>query len=268
MTESTAVRVQLANYPHLEHLMLIDKGQGATVLRSALELADYVSQKRRSVPRPQDVDFLDYVRQRFPEGLPDEEEAEDIDGEEAEEEIIFGMKRSELADQVIEALTDYRGILQNHHSRGEAKALEVLKHDANPLQASRFFTIDGKKISQKEFFGEDKPDIKGMLQGLLYAGRYLSHVDLVKYLMLSDFHMVEHMQNEHIQALLQIQPALKYQQENNITIGKRVEGTGFFDLGDEATKARKDCPACKSEKWNTKEEDYAFCPSCYGGGLK
>lgn len=260
------VALNLDKFTGLQALLRQDKKRFTETLQRAMALADYAAKKGEAVPSIQDFDYLRYIKMEYPDGIPTSKEL-NADIQEIEEKL--GMTREEFIEQVLDAFLDYKGILSWHHHKGEAKAMEILKHDAtNPLGVNHYITLRGEDVTPEEFWGGEKPNLKELLQKMFYVGRYLSHVDLVRYLMLGEFHLYTNMQNEHIRELLQIQPALKYQQEHDIVPGTLVKGTGFFDLGEEATKPRKDCPACKSLDWITSEKDFVYCLRCYGGGYK
>jgi hypothetical protein len=175
----------------------------------------------------------------------------------------FQIPYASLLLEVSEAFFDYKGILKHHHKPREAKMLEVLQHENNPLISKNFYRIeDGEQVTKEEFFG-GKLKVKDWLQSMLYAGRYLSHADLVRYLTLNEYALVERMQNDNIAELVRIQPALNYQKGHDLIVGKLLKGTSFFDCGYiKVLNANRDkCRLCLSDNFFDYEE-YRLCNDC------
>lgn len=225
------INLNLDNYPHLKDLAETDQMSFSMFLKNIMEFADVSIAEKHHIQ----------ARQHFDMSFPS------------------------LLGELVDALFDYKGILSHHHSPKEAKLLEILGMENNPLLAKNFYRIeDGEMISREEFFAGEG-SIKEWFQSMLYAGRYLSHADLVRYLTLGEFDLVERMKTDRIIELLKIQPALAYQAQHDLIVGKRVSGTGFFDCGNRTIDPnRTECFICLVKGEITKFEDYLFCHNCLG----
>lgn len=177
----------------------------------------------------------------------------------------FNLSLPELMTQIIEAFFDYKGITSHHHSPQEAKMLEMIEMENNPLASNKFYRVeDGEQVSREEFFGGDL-SVKEWLQGMLYAGKYVSHEDLSRFMTLGEFDLVERIKTDRIIELLKVQPALAYQAERDMVLGKRVEGTGFFDCGKIISPLYLEkCQVCMVEGHTQVYEGYVLCNNCQG----
>lgn len=221
--------LNLDNYPNLKKMAVGDHVKFQHFLKSVMEFADKATKENRP------------------------KQAEDS----------FNMDYMDLIAELSGAFFDYEGITSHHHNEKEARMLNVLKLENNPLASNNFYRIvDGKPISKDEFFGGEK-SIKEWLQSMLYAGRYLSHADLVRYLTLGEYDLVERMKTDRIQELLKIQPALAYQSKNDLIVGKYLEGTGFFFCG-EYHKKEPICPSCSTNHKFYEYKNYMMCHHCLG----
>lgn len=225
------IKINLDNYPDLLKLKLDDPERFQVYMKNVFLLGDFAAKK----------------------GYSDSAEK------------YFGVDYPVLIREITAALFDYKGILKHHHNKQEAEAMQILEMENNPLAATNYFSTRGETLTKETFNGENDLSIQAWFQGLLYAGKYLSHKDLVKYLLLPDYHLVENMQNEHIQRLIKIQPALKYQQENDIRVGAYHPGTGFFDVGRIPFKTNH-CPICYSDRIYTEPfHEMRYCLNCNAG---
>ena len=173
------------------------------------------------------------------------------------------MEAEKFLLETVLAFIDYEGIVANHPNEGEAKLMRLLKHENNPVRAMfdgeiDVYDVNGDRIKKREFFGSSS--YKEWLQSLLYMGRYVSYKQLGEYLALNEFHLIDNIKNEHIEQLLSIQPALKYQELNGITVGKFKEGTGFFDCGE--SEIDTVCLACEDDRQIIKNEENLYCLAC------
>lgn len=178
-------------------------------------------------------------------------------------EEVFKLEYPQLLGILTDAMTDYQGILAKHPNKGEAASMEILELENNPLAifaGSPAFNLEGEQIPPQEFFGTN--DIKDWFQGLLYASRFIPVYELAKYIHLSQFDLIDNLKAQNVQRLLAIQPALTYQNENDIPLAKRIKNSGYFWLGEHSKN--DSCPACQGKNIE-KMDHYLICTACNGG---
>lgn len=182
----------------------------------------------------------------------------------------FNIELPDLISQMLQAVFDHKGIMQNLPNQENAETIsELYGHAINPLHAA--FTKKGlqnhkgEDVSFEEKFGmkEDEYSVKRWLQGLFFYSYYCDLKDLAQALSLSDYAFIEDEKHENIGKLLELKPILAYQKAIGILPGKLYEGTGFFDGGD--LNGSDSCPACKhppDSLFSLGEE--TICTNCQG----
>lgn len=178
----------------------------------------------------------------------------------------FGMPINELIKETYDAHFDYKGITQNAGNSAEAEALSILEWENNPLSyitgGKQPRDTQGNPMPLKDFLGVPRVNFKHHLQRMLYSAKYLNHVDYVNYLMLGAYDLQQIERNKHIEQLLAIQPALRYQEKQGLVIGDFLDGTGFFDCGEMDLSAFKVCPSCQmGANWEV-VNDIGYCMNC------
>lgn len=199
MSSEKKLPLDFESYPALWILFQRDKQQFGALVRSLLKLADH------AVDNGQDIAIKN----------------------------AFNLSLDQFVTEILDAFMDYKGITSHHVNEQEAKSMEILKHDNNPLSlfnGAPAYNAKGDVIPTKDFLGVY--NIKEWMQGLLYASRYVPHEELVKYMYLDDFDMLDQLKLQNVQQLIKMQPSLTYQKDHNIIVGKRIPGTAYFDLGE------------------------------------
>lgn len=175
---------------------------------------------------------------------------------------------SSVVEAVVEALYDFDGLARQHHNPTEKEVLKIVGYLNNPLAVlggnATPREVNGEAITLNEFSGQSDLDLKKWFQQLFYSARYLSHKDLIKYLLLGDFDLVEMERAGHIRELIRIQPALRFQKDHDIPIGTRINRTSFFLVG-EGSLSDNRCPACDGELKARIDQKYKYCETCRGG---
>lgn len=186
------------------------------------------------------------------------------------QEVFKSSYVSILAD-ITESMFDYKAILKHHPNKAEAEAMEILDLENNPLSLftgySTPFDFQGGKMTPKDFIGPYN-SFKKWFQAQLYASRYLPYTDYVRFMYLGEFDMLESLKHANVEKLITIQPALSYQKKHNLSIGKFIEGTGFFDCGTIKENYWTTCPACQNELPNIEDLEVVYCLSCKAGFTK
>lgn len=227
-------QINLSNYPSLLNLYESDKQDFADTIKGLLVHADK-SLKEERFKVSKDIYKMNYIT---------------------------------MLNDIMDTFFDMEGIIKKHSISGERKALEGLKHNIHPLAIftnnATVYNAKGEYVSVQQ----DDFDLKDWLYSLFYGARFVSWQELAEYLSLGEYDLIDVLKARNFEQLAFIQPALKFQEENNIPIGKLIKGTGLFDGGDITTQPLEECPACESKEWNTDNEKYAYCPECRLGGLK
>lgn len=173
--------------------------------------------------------------------------------------------------EVTGAFLDYEGINSHAANKAEAKVLsDELKYATNPLYVA--LGKEGGYDASLKFGLEKGFDLKNWVSAMLYLGRYYNYPDLTRGLDLNGYELLETEKYKHIEKLIEIQPALRYQRDNEEAgfPGQLIEGTGFFDCGREPEHWEGVCPACKMPTHEKTEEfkEYIACFSCKAGFRK
>lgn len=184
---------------------------------------------------------------------------------------VFKTDYVSILRDVSDAMFDYKSILAHHPNKAESEAMEILELENNPLSIftgySTPFDFQGNKMDPTDFLGPYK-SFKTWLQGQLYASRYLPYQDYVRFMYLNEYDILESLKHQNVEKLLMIKPALSYQKENNLPIGKFIPNTGFFDCGPDHDTV--DCPACGEIEEHKRPENkhHIYCISCKAGFTK
>lgn len=183
----------------------------------------------------------------------------------------YKMSYTDMINDIMDVFFDFEGIVQEHHNNAEKEGLRALHEDIHPLAIftnnAPVYDAQGNNISPQKWIEQDKFDLKNWLLALFYGARFVSWKELAEYLSLGEYELMDVLKARNFNELAKIQPALQYQEDQGIPVGKLIAGTGFFDGGNETSKPLESCPACASD-WNTKHEKYAFCSECRLGGKK
>lgn len=230
MTEKKQIPLDFNNYPALWELFSQDKKRFAELLKGILAYTDKAVENKHLEKSDQ----------------------------------VFKLKYEELLKSLMDAMFDYKGMLEHHENEAERKAMEVLQLEVNPLAVftGQAFALDskGNKVPEGEFASAE--DVKSYFQGLLYGARFVPLKDLANYLNLGKYELVDVLKARNFANLSEIQPALKYQEKQGITQGKLYEGTGYLDCG-ELDEEDVQCPACQSQTQMLKDyEDKKICLTC------
>lgn len=181
----------------------------------------------------------------------------------------YGLGFNAFLHQVQEVFLDHTSITEHHPDPAEGEVLASLKEENNPLY---FITNPPKDENGKPILPENMEwvegyNLKDFIHGLFYWSRYTDLASLARALYLGDFDLLNNLKMQNVQELLQIQPALKYQEANNILIGKLIQGTGYFDCGTTKEIINYCCPACHSVELSEGEKDTS-CLNCKAGFRK
>mgnify|MGYP003576080661 CR=1 FL=1 len=182
----------------------------------------------------------------------------------------FGISIQDLTAQLLDAMFDHRGIMNSMPVQDNADLIsDAYTHTLNPLHAA-FDATDlkdrnFKPVSFEEKFGMKKDEFtpKDFIQSLLFYSYYGDLKIIGQYMLTNDHSLFDEEKHENIDKLIQIRPALTYQQAIGILPGKLIKGTGFFDCGD--AKGLTTCPACKSPEGLILLDGISACTECKGG---
>lgn len=176
---------------------------------------------------------------------------------------IFNLSLVQFTELMFRIFYDWKGIPEQHYDPEEAEQLKMLQEDNHPLQVFqgkvKAYDAQGNQITKEQFTTAET--VEDFIKGALYALRFGSQKDMVKYLMLEDEEGLKDLKGHNIQQLLKIQPALKFQERMKTPLAKRVKNTGFFELG--AFPESKVCHACSGDDIY-KIDERVFCRQCYG----
>ena len=166
-------------------------------------------------------------------------------------ERYFKMPLHELAEQLLLAMFDHRGILDSLPRQGNADTIsETQGHMVNPLYSAfsgtELYDKAFNEVSFEEKFGLKKEEftVKTWLQGLMFLSYYGSMEDIGKYLAADEYDLFEEEKHKNIAKLVEVQPALNYQKSLGYLAGRLIPGTGYFKAG-MISSDTKTCPACK-----------------------
>ena len=222
--------IDLNNYPNLKTLFTNDKQEFARILKAMLLHIDSAIAAKH-LKTTEEVYKMDYIEMMF---------------------------------TLMETFLNYEGIVQQHGNPSEKEALSGLKHDIHPLSIftnnTTVYDVQGNLVSPYEHIQQDRFNLKNWLYALFYGARFVSWKELAEYLNLGKYELIDVLKARNIQQLLPIQPALKYQDENDIPQGKILEGYGLFDCG---TTSEENCPACSSSLHT--HENIKYCKECRAG---
>jgi hypothetical protein len=224
------IKLDLSKYPYLQHLAQSDKEQFVKIMQTYHDMAENAAMTNFDpdlIKRTFDMSWNDFVRLLH--------------------DVFF----------------DYKGIVRQHHDPQEAKAMRILGIENHPLSVflgeSPAYDAKGEPITLQEYTTAE--DITDFFQSMLYGLRYVSSRDLAHYLMLGEFDLINNLKMQNVEKLLDIQPALQFQKEHDIPIGKRLKGTGFFYIRKHNLVHTDLCPACKSRTLY-QYENHIYCESC------
>lgn len=170
-----------------------------------------------------------------------------------------------LVNDVLHALLDVHEIDPEFYPD-----LQIYSH---PLGLLSYKMPDGTGMRffdwQRHFdtYGGVDPDVRKILRKYLYYMRYIQVEEFYKALLNDrmNLYMAERPQD----ALIPIQPALRYQQDHigDMQVGKMREDVGFFDCGelkDADIQGEHVCPACHalSSQLVVDTEHYRLCMKC------
>lgn len=172
---------------------------------------------------------------------------------------VFNLEYPDLLATLGDAFFDYEGITNQHHNKSEAKSMNVLGHDANPLSiftnGTPAYDSKGHLVPSNEWW--EPSDLKNFIQSLLYASRFMPLKDLAHALSLEQYDLIDTLKARNYQQLQPLQLALNYQKENDLITGKFKEGTGLLDCGP-LDENEKECPICNNNLNYSKK-----CLNCY-----
>lgn len=229
--------IELSNYREIERLFFDDKEKFAKILRTVLEQTNKALKDKRF--------------------------------DQAEK--IYNMDYLDMLQQLSNAFFNKEGIINRHQNDAEKEGLRGLAENIHPLAIFTndipVYNANGEDVSPYKWIEQGDFNLENWLYSLFYGARFVSWDELAEYLMLGEYELMDVLKAHNFPSLATIQPALQFQKENNIPVGKLIPGTGLFDGGDEATKNHDKCPACENV-WNTGHSKYGYCNKCRLGGLK
>lgn len=179
-------------------------------------------------------------------------------------EKTFNVPYEELMEQLIDAMFEYEGIINNHKNEAERESMKGLAHDINPIAVltGNAFALDSKGNHVPADQWASATDIKTYLQSVLYGARFVPLHELAEYLSLGEYEMVDVLKARNFESLAEIQNVLEWQERKGIVKGKLVNGLGLFD-GGELTETEY-CPICKENELQEFLDKYV-CNTCKAG---
>lgn len=239
MTKTPRVALDLEPYPQLKKAYLSNPERFAYFLRGALKHMEKVLETERDLISPK----------------------------------VYKLPYLEMMEQVMDTFFEPEGIADHHYNKHEKKGLKSLGYDLHPLAIftdnASVYNAEGERVTPREWIDlqDDDFSLKNWLYKLFYGARFVSWGELSEYLSLGKYELVEALKLANYEHLARLQPALDFQQQYNIPVGKLIPGTGILDGGDELTKHHDQCPACGND-FNTTHDKYGYCNQCGIGGLK
>lgn len=227
-------QIDLENYPALFEIFNEDKQEFADILKTTLDNINHAAETGR----------MDIAKD------------------------VYKRNYEDMIVEVMDAFFDTNGIVEKHKNKAEKEGLRGLGMNIHPLAIftndAAVYDAQGKRITPDlENF-----NLKDWLYSLFYGARFVSWQELAEYITLGEYELIDVLKARNFEQLAAIQPALQFQEDNGISKGKLIAGTGLFDGGSGASKELENCPACDSVEWNIVNSKYAYCPKCSLGGLK
>lgn len=230
------IAIDLNNYPKLEQLYKEDAPRFAASLKHVLE----------------------HVENALDTGRFEQSER------------VYKTNYLELMNTLLDTFFIVHPIAEHHKNAAERQGLKGLNEKLHPMAIftnnAEVYNAKGEKITPQEWMPIDVFNLKDWLYALFYGARFVSWSELAEYLTLGQYDMIDVLKLRNFNELVEIQPALEYQKSKRITVGKLVQGTGFFDAGLLHDNIEK-CPACRNDSW-IKTDVYAYCEKCRLGGKK
>lgn len=185
----------------------------------------------------------------------------------------FKLPFYEVLPELVEAFFDTKGVVDTLPRGSTEYLFSLYKHALHPLHAAMASPkeledrLTGEKIDFKEQYFSDERNfsIKKWLQSLLFFSYYTNVGDFAKALVLDQATIINSLQETYSYRLIQLQPALNKQKENDILPGTLIPGTGFFDVGMMVNEVESDdCPTCQHPSLHPIKQGLG-CLNCKAG---
>jgi len=229
------LKIDLANYPHLQELSGTDVERFGKLIRTLIMSADKAVANKR----------LETSKQ------------------------IYKMEYEDLLLAIADTFFNPPAIVEQHANQAEQVGLSYLDEDIHPLTIftnnTPVYNVRGEIVSPDKWIPLDDFNVQDWLYALLYGARFVSWKELAEYLTLGKYDLIEVLKARNFKQLQKIQPALNYQDKRGITKGKLIQGTGYIECG---SKYHEICPACEEGIINHKHSRYSYCPKCSAGFIK
>lgn len=169
--------------------------------------------------------------------------------------------------EVLDGVLDTQGILGVENQQIGESQFNRSGHNNHPLALE----LDEEEFKSK--FGMERKDftVSNWLKGLIWYQAYHrpEYLGTSKAMRLPAATLMDYSGTEiaeQIARILSIQPALDYQERNNVPVGHLIPGTGLLDSGEEADQEMDACPSCQiPDTLFQTERGYVGCKNCKAG---
>lgn len=196
------------------------------------------------------------------------------EGRHTQAQELFKMPLPQLMEEVMKGFLDVKEILAHHSDPDINVMLYAISGDKeHPLHSAlveEYHTnANNEHIDFKQKFGVSREEFntREYISSLMFFSWYCSLGDLASFLSGGNYKGLDNLKDEYFLRKLAIQPALKYQADNGVMVGKVLKGTGFFDVEIPASEVTTYCYACKSPQSliQIPETFHKGCKRCYAG---